>query len=138
MFECILTALDGSEHDTKTLTAARELATLSGGQVRVLHVRGVRFIDRAGFGPSEEQDHASKLVESAVADLVAAGLEATGTARTSQSGLVVAEILKEAEDCDASVIVIGSSRTGDLKGLVVGSTTHKVLQLARSPVLVVP
>ena len=47
MFEHILTALDGSQHDTKTLAATKELAKLSGAQVRVLHVREGHFIGRA-------------------------------------------------------------------------------------------
>ena len=78
MFEHILTAIDGSPHDTKTLAAAKELAKLSGGQVRVVHVREGHFIGRAGFVPSEEHDAASQLVDRAVADLVGSGVKATG------------------------------------------------------------
>jgi len=137
MFEHILTALDGSQHDSKTLAAAEELARLSGGQVRVLHVWGGHLSDRVGFGPDEAHDHGSKLVNTAVADLVAAGLKATGTVRDSPSGLVATEILEEAEESRASVIVMGSRGRGDLKGLLMGSTTHKVLQRGRLPVVVI-
>ncbi len=137
MFEQILTALDGSEHDVKTLAAAKDLARLSGGQVRVFHVWGGHSIDRTGFGPNDQHDHASRLVDAAVADLVAAGLQATGTVRSSPSGLVATEILKEAEESGASVIVMGSRGRGDLKGLLMGSTAHKVLQRGRLPVLVI-
>jgi len=69
MFEHILSALDGSQHDTKTLAATKELAKLSGAQVRVLHVREGHFIGRAGIVPSEEHDHAARIVDQAVADL---------------------------------------------------------------------
>jgi len=137
MFEHILTALDGSEQDRKTLAAAKDVAMLSGGQVRVLHVRGGHFMDQTGFGPDEEHDHASRLVDTAVLDLVAAGLEATGMVRASPSGLVATEILEEAEESHASVIVMGSRGRGDLKGLLMGSTTHRVLQRGRLPVLVI-
>ena len=137
MFEHILTALDGSQHDSKTLAAAKELARLSGGQVRVLHVWTGHLSDRVGFGPDEAHDHASKLVNTAVADLVAAGLKATGTVRASPLGLVATEILEEAEESRASVIVMGSRGRGDLKGLLMGSTTHKVLQRGRLPVVVI-
>jgi nucleotide-binding universal stress UspA family protein len=136
MFEHILTALDGSPHDTKTLAATKELAKLAGGQVRVVHVREGHFIGRAGFVPSEEHDDASELVDRAVADLVDAGVKATGTARASLSGLVVAEILAEAEESGASVIVMGTRGVNELTGLLVGSTAHKVLHLGRLPVLV--
>jgi len=136
MFEHILTALDGSSHDTKTLAATKELAQLSGGQVRVVHVREGHFIGRAGFVPSEEHEDASQVVDRAIAYLVDAGANATGTVRASLSGLVVAEILAEAEESGATVIVMGSRGVSDLTGVLVGSTTHKVLHLGRLPVLV--
>jgi nucleotide-binding universal stress UspA family protein len=136
MFDHILTALDGSPHDAKTLAATKELAKLSGGQVRVVHVREGHFIGRAGFVPCEEQEEASQVVDRAVADLVDTGVKATGTVRTSLTGLVVAEILAEAEESGASVIVMGSRGVSDLTGLLVGSTAHKVLHLGRLPVLV--
>jgi len=136
MFEHILAALDGSPHDTKTLAASKELAQLSGGEVRVVHVREGHFIGRAGFVPSESHGDASQVVDRAVADLVDAGVQATGTVRASLSGLVVGEILAEAEESGASVIVMGSRGVSDFTGLLVGSTADKVLHLGRLPVLV--
>jgi nucleotide-binding universal stress UspA family protein len=136
MFEHILTALDGSPHDTRTLAATEELAKLAGSQVRVVHVREGHFIGRAGFVPSEEPDDAVQVVDRAVAELVDAGVNATGTVRASISGLVVAEILAEAEECGATVIVMGTRGVNDLTGVLVGSTAHKVLHLGRLPVLV--
>ena len=50
---------------------------------------------------------------------------------------MVAEILAEAEESGASVIVMGSRGVSDLTGLLVGSTAHKVLHLGRLPVLVI-
>jgi nucleotide-binding universal stress UspA family protein len=38
---------------------------------------------------------------------------------------------------DAEVIIMGSRGRGDLAGLVLGSTAHKVIHLADRPVLVV-
>ena len=137
MFEIILTAVDGSEHDRKALAATKELAKLAEGTVRVVHVREGDFIGRAGVVAREEHDEASKLVDQDVAELVAAGVKATGTLRSSLSSLVALEILEEAEECSASVIIMGSRGVSDLKGLLVGSTTHKVLHLGRLPVLVI-
>jgi len=45
--------------------------------------------------------------------------------------------LDEATESQASLIVIGSRGLSDLIGMVVGSTTHKVLHLGTLPVLVV-
>jgi len=41
MFEKILVALDESDHSQKALTTAGDLAEMSKGEVRVLHVREV-------------------------------------------------------------------------------------------------
>ena len=136
MFESILIALDGSEHDRKALEATKELAKLSEATVRVVHVREGDFVVRLGFVAREEHDEASKLVDAAVAELVAGGVKATGTLRSSLPNLVALEILEEAEESGASVIVMGTRGVSDLKGLLVGSTTHKVLHLGRLPVLV--
>jgi len=137
MFESILATVDGSEHDRKVLAATKELAKLAESTVRVVHVREGDFIGRAGFVSREEHDEASKLVDHAVAELVAAGIKAAGTVRASLSSMVAVEVIEEAEECGASVVVMGSRGVSDLKGLLVGSTTHKVLHLGKLPVLVI-
>jgi nucleotide-binding universal stress UspA family protein len=137
MFEHILIAVDGSEHDKKTLSGAVELTGITAGPIRVLHVREGDFIGRAGFVPREDHDEASDVVERSVAELLKAGATATGTVRSSLPNLVAIEILAEAEECGATVIIMGSRGVSDLKGLLVGSTAHKVLHLGRLPVLVI-
>ncbi len=82
-------------------------------------------------------DEASNLLKTTVAELADAGVQATGTVRSTSSNLVALEILAEAEECGASVIVMGCRGVSDLTGLIVGSTTHKVLHLGSLPVLVV-
>ena len=47
------------------------------------------------------------------------------------------EIVDAAHDHDAGVIVMGSRGRGDLTGLVLGSTAHKVIHFSDRPVLVV-
>ncbi|HVC69186.1 MAG TPA: universal stress protein [Acidimicrobiales bacterium] len=137
MFETILTALDGSEHDTKALVATAELAKLNEATVRIVHVREGDFVGRAGFIAREDNEGASALVDHAVATLVASGAKASGTVRSSLPNLVAREILDEAHDCGASVIVMGARGLSDLKGLLFGSNTHKVLHLGHLPVLII-
>ena len=64
-------------------------------------------------------------------------MTATGNLRTALTGHVATEILDEANEWGASVIVLASRGLTDLAGLVIGSTTHKVLHLGHIPVLVV-
>ena len=47
------------------------------------------------------------------------------------------EIVSEAKKRGADVIVMGSRGRGDLAGLVLGSTAHKVIHLADRQVMVV-
>ena len=57
--------------------------------------------------------------------------------RDTLFGHAAREIIEDAQEHDAGVIVMGSRGRGDLTGLVLGSTTHKVIHLADRPVLVV-
>ncbi len=137
MFEKMLIALDDSDHADKTLQTAAGLAKLASGEVEVLHVRESHFIGRAGAVPDEESDEAKKIVDDALKVLNDAGVSATGTLRGALHGRVAREILDEATRTGASVIVMGSHGTGDLEGVLLGSTTHKVLHLGKLPVFVV-
>ena len=55
MFESILIALDGSEHDRTALTAAKELAKLAEAPVRVVHVREGDFIGARDSSPARRR-----------------------------------------------------------------------------------
>ena len=139
MFEKVLVGIDGSPHAAKALSGARELATLSGAEVRVVHVRELASVPggRGGPIPSEGRDEAQKLVDGAVAELTSAGLNVTGAVLSGFAGHVAKVLLDEASEWGADVMVLSSRGLSDLAGLVVGSTTHKVLHLGHLPVLVV-
>jgi nucleotide-binding universal stress UspA family protein len=136
MFDRILVCLDSSDHASRALEAAKELAKVANADVRVLHIREGQVIFGRG-GETEGDDTAHALVDSAVNDLVGSGLRATGIVRAALSGAVAGDIIDEAKEWDASVIVLASRGMTDLKGILVGSTTHKVLHLGHLPVLVV-
>jgi nucleotide-binding universal stress UspA family protein len=57
--------------------------------------------------------------------------------RNTLYGHAAREIVDDAKEHDASVIVMGSRGRSDLTGLVLGSTAHKVIHLTDRPVLVV-
>lgn len=76
-------------------------------------------------------------MDGAVSELTKTGLRVTGSVRGGFSGHVAGELLEEAQTWGATVIVLASRGLSDLAGLVIGSTTRKVLHLGHLPVLVV-
>jgi nucleotide-binding universal stress UspA family protein len=137
MFERILLAIDGSDQTHNVLTAAESLAKLSTGEVRVMHVREFGFAGRAGQVDLEDKAEAHQIVDQAVEQLINAGIGATGVVRGALHGHAAGEILDEAASAGSTVIVMGSHGHSELVGLIIGSTTHKVLHLGQLPVLVV-
>jgi nucleotide-binding universal stress UspA family protein len=137
MYEKVLAAVDHSEVSERVLAAARDLALLSKGQVWVIHLREREVIPRMGQVPAESESDAEAEVTAAVDELTAAGVTAHGVIRDTVFGSAAREIIDDAREHQADVIVMGSRGRGDLAGLVLGSTAHKVIHLADQPVLVV-
>jgi nucleotide-binding universal stress UspA family protein len=137
MYERLLVAVDHSEVSERVLAAARDLASLSKGTIWVLHVREREVIPRMGLVPTESDAEAHKAVESAVEALTQAGIEAHAEVRDTIYGHAAREIIEDARERDAGVIVMGSRGRSEIAGLVLGSTAHKVIHLADRPVLVV-
>jgi nucleotide-binding universal stress UspA family protein len=137
MYEKLLVAIDHSKHTEQVLTAARDLASLSHGEVWVLHLREREVMPRTGFIDTESTDKAQAEVDAAVQEFTKAGIKAHGVVRTTVYGYAAREIVEDAKSLDVSVIIMGTRGRGDLAGLVLGSTAHKVIHLADRPVLVV-
>jgi nucleotide-binding universal stress UspA family protein len=138
MFDKILVAVDHSEMSDRALDAARDLALLSGGEVWVLHMREREVAVKTGVSLSDESmDEAGAAVAAAVDKLTAAGVKAHGDVGTTLFGYAARNIIDDAKEHDVDVIVMGSRGRGDLAGLILGSTAHKVIHLADRPVLIV-
>ena len=137
MYERLLVAVDHSEVSERVLSAAQELAQLSQGEIWVLHVREREALGRGGVVDIETADEAQQTVDDAVQELTRAGVKAHGEIRRTIYGYAAREIVDSAAEHDAGTIIMGSKGRGDLAGLVLGSTAHKVIHLANQPVLVV-
>jgi nucleotide-binding universal stress UspA family protein len=138
MYDKILVAIDQSPVAERVLAAARDLARLSGGEVRVLHLREREIMGgRGGVVDYETGDEARATADQAVQALAERGIKASGDARNTPFGHAAREIVGEAQEFGAGVIVMGSRGHSDLAGLLLGSTAHKVIHLADRPVLVV-
>ena len=137
MYEKVLVAIDRSENSKRALAAARELASLSDGEVRILHLRQQEVIPRMGLVADESPEEAHLWLESAVDELRNAGVKVTGEVQNTIYGQAPRAIVADARLNDAGVIVMGSRGRSDLTGLFLGSTAHKVIHLTDRPVLVV-
>jgi nucleotide-binding universal stress UspA family protein len=138
MYEKILVAVDHSEVSGRALEAARNLASLSHGEVWVLHLREREMMGKTGLMTSlESAGDAGDAVTAAVETFTQAGIKAHGVLRDTLFGYAAREIVADAKEHGADVIVMGSRGRGDLAGLVLGSTAHKVIHLADRPVLIV-
>ena len=138
MYEKILVAVDHSAHSDHALAAAKDLATLSKGEVWVLHLAEREVIGRAGGqAPIESDAEAETPVDAAVKTLTHAGITAHGELRETVFGHAAGEIVADAKLHDVGIIIMGSRGRGDMTGLLLGSTAHKVIHLSDRPVLVV-
>lgn len=135
----LLVAVDGSEHAAKAVASAGQLAAAMNADVVVIHQRSDEPLDHATAVPSDEGvNEAQSLVDSAVAALTAAGAaSATGRVIRGMSGDVPQAIMDIAREEEADIIVVGPRGLGRVKGLLVGSVTDRLVQLADRPVLVV-
>lgn len=137
MYDRLLVAVDHSDAAERVINAAREMAALSDGEVWVLHLREKEYMGRAGFFAIESDAEARSVVEHAAQVLNDAGIKTHYEVRNTIYGQAAREIVGAARAHDAGVIVMGSRGRGDLTGLVLGSTAHKVIHLCDRPVLVV-
>src|SRR5258708_23077377 len=78
MYERLLVALDHSDSSERVLTAAKDLAAMSKGEVWVIHLREREVMPRTGLVPTESDDEATAGVTAAVETLTAAGVKGHG------------------------------------------------------------
>jgi nucleotide-binding universal stress UspA family protein len=135
MFEKVLLAVDGSAHSAKAVPVAADIAKKSNGEVLVFHAREY-VVARGGSYQLEDAPDADALVERVKAELAATGVKALGRVEASLEGRAAKAILSAAESEGADAIVMGSRGLSELGGLLLGSVTHKVIQLSHCTVVV--
>ena len=135
----ILVASDGAE----SRGAAAAVAQLVDGyaapvEVEVLHVVEVEY-DAAAPGREGTDVHpeARRQVEELVEELRGLGVDATARIRSGQYETVAEDILAEARERGADLIVVGCKGRTGLKAWIMGSVSQAVIRHSDCPVLVV-
>jgi len=135
MFRRIVVAIDTSEYSLRVIPTAIEVVQKFHSDVYVLHAcehdRGhaVAYSEDSPAG-------AMRLVADAVKVLREEGVVAGGQVHDVAAGHVAKDIVETAAEFEADLIVMGSRGLSDVQGILLGSVTHKVIQLAPIPVLV--
>jgi nucleotide-binding universal stress UspA family protein len=143
MNRTIVLAVDvASDLPARNVAAAvemtRELARDTGDRVVVLHVHEFA-IGRFGRIQVDCHDEEGKrLVADIVADLKNSGIDAEGAIHEAEYGHLARKILAVVDEYDPRVLVLGARSRTDLPLMPFGSVSHRLLHLARRPVLVVP
>jgi nucleotide-binding universal stress UspA family protein len=126
------------QHVTAAAAMTKALSKDTGDEVIVLHVHeySASKFGRAQVNSLEGEGDA--LVDEIVADLTSAGITAKREIREADLGFTARVILNVADEHDARMVVLGSSGRTDMPHLPFGSVSHRLLHLARRPVLIVP
>ncbi|HEY2110595.1 MAG TPA: universal stress protein [Dongiaceae bacterium] len=149
-FKTILVALDGSKHAAGVADAAADLALRCDAKLLILHVVAPIFDgkvrnDLANLARMEHGEQTEyEMLQGFGQDIVhSAELGARQKGVTQVEALVevgdpAGVIVDIARARGADLIVLGRRGLGTLAGLLLGSVSHKVIQVADRPCLTVP
>lgn len=138
MNKTIVLAVDAARHVSAAAEMTRELSRDSGDRVIVLHVHEFAVGRFGRLQVDCVEGAGERLVAEIVDDLKQAGVTADAEIREANYGHVVRKILDAADEHDARMLVLGSHGRADLPHIALGSVSHRLLHLARRPVLIVP
>lgn len=139
MYKKILVPVDLTEPEfaRPAINAAVELARASGGTVRIVNVLPMTPVMLAEYVPADFDTQQRETAEQAVAKLAAeSGLDSTRLTTVVRQGGIYHEVLDEAEQIHADLIVMVSHRPA-LKTYFLGSNAGHVVRYATCSVLVV-
>jgi nucleotide-binding universal stress UspA family protein len=130
--EKILMAVAGGDDLAPAVRAAVAVAPPD-SSVMVVHVAQAIF-GLQGFAYVESSDEIRDTMALACRMLSDAGVTVRGM--VAHQGPVAAAVAEIAKDWDADLIVVGSSRMGDIGSLFLGSVSHDLLHMTDRPVLI--
>jgi nucleotide-binding universal stress UspA family protein len=139
MFKSIVWANDGSEAAQRALPLVKEMARPGGATITIVHVVE-RVEGSGGVGPTRRVDEPQLQaeLERLVSELEQDGFNASLYINADVGARPASEIIKQAREVGADLIVVGSHGHTIIGGLLLGSVAYRLLHVAPCPVLVVP
>jgi nucleotide-binding universal stress UspA family protein len=138
MFKVVVVATDGSEPGDLAIAFGKDLALDQKARLIVVYVDELV----PGHGGAHHAQALEPEIKAKIADQVTAlktdGLDAEFQIHQVKVSGPAHAIADAASEAGADLIVLGSVGSGPLKGLLLGSVAHRLLQIAPCPVLVVP
>lgn len=133
-----IAAIDGSELSPKVVDKAIEYAGIFEAEIILVYCHK-KFPTLLGAPYNDEAISSTLLEAEAVVAPFIEKLESSGVTFSKRmmeepAGTMISRV---AEVETVEMIIMGSRGLSNLEGLIVGSTTHKVLHLSSCPVLVV-
>lgn len=140
--ERVLVAVDGSEHSTRAVDFGIALAGAYRAKLDLLHVVsmtalvpfGLGGVDNYEYGRLEDTMRAEGEQYLVEAKKMAADVE---VATSIELGDPASHIVRHAFNTGADLICIGRRGLGNVKGLLLGSVSHKVAHIAEQTVVTV-
>jgi nucleotide-binding universal stress UspA family protein len=142
MFKKILYPTDFSEVSKKAISYIKQLKEAGTQEIVVLHVLKEKGIEAMALYASGSFDELLQRVEKEAADEmkeIEAVLKESGfkVKLRIEIGIPLTDILKVEEEEGVSVIVIGSHGKSNVKEMLLGSVSEKVIRKSKNPVLVI-
>ena len=154
LFEKILIPIDGSQQAHEALVKGVELAKILGSKIEIIHITTFSdeytpFIAKGNITTKEstppqwiseyleniKQTH-QKMIDEAFEYAKKAAPDLNITIKLL-TGRAAENIIREADKGKFDLIVIGCRGLGGIKGLVLGSVSHSVVNGSKIPVMIV-
>jgi nucleotide-binding universal stress UspA family protein len=135
MYRSILVAVENSPADRTILTHVRELATLTGAELLLVHVAdgwAARNFDQLNLRESEEMKADRAYLDQVASELAAASLK---VATELAMGDPATELIRLAEERKVDLIAMSTHGHRFFNDLLRGTTVNKVRHVVRIPVL---
>ena len=136
MFQKILLAMDSSDSSQAALSFATGLALRSPAAVRVVHVNEYLAGGR-GF-TVETQPEARQIVQQAIDQLRATGVDSSGIITTTNYLKVAQAIIDAANEWKADLIVLGSNRHQGVRRILNKGLRERIIRTSELPVMTAP